>query len=559
MAEKPFRVGVNMAGAVSAGAYTAGVLDFLIEALDAWYDAKERFKQGQGKPVPMHDISLDVFSGASAGGMCAAIAAVMVQGEFAYIHDTNATGTTNRFYESWVNKIDIRELLKDEDLKSGEPVVSLLDCTIIDQIAEYALQPGKPKKRAYISPNLTLFLTLTNLTGIPYALNDKGPVEESTLYHPDRLRFETVLPGSPTTTPTAKPLPLGQPDQGAWGLLREAAKATGAFPIFLAPRMLAREKLDYERPMWQSVNLKANRDDPILPAGWKDIPERFNTVNVDGGVMDNDPFDLAHDYLASFNARPEDNQNPRDPLKAEAAVLTVAPFPSSDAPNWKPDFAASAAIPAALGSLASAVIAQSRFFGESLALILKGTESSRYLIAPSDNSLPRGVPSLQCGSLGAFGGFFERKFRAHDYQLGRRNCQLFLQKQFVIPAANPIVSSGLDTLADKRGDAVREFKAPPPGTKTEPQGEPWIPVIPLCGKAVRDPVPKLPREQIGEAAVEEIVTLIYERARAVVPAMAQKVPAWLVRAGIDDVTNFIGLLGLGKAKLAEYLLAQLNV
>lgn len=28
-----FKIGVTMAGAVSAGAYTAGVLDFLIEAL----------------------------------------------------------------------------------------------------------------------------------------------------------------------------------------------------------------------------------------------------------------------------------------------------------------------------------------------------------------------------------------------------------------------------------------------------------------------------------------------------------------------------------------------
>jgi hypothetical protein len=35
-----FRVGINMAGAISAGAYTAGVLDFLTEALDAWYKAK---------------------------------------------------------------------------------------------------------------------------------------------------------------------------------------------------------------------------------------------------------------------------------------------------------------------------------------------------------------------------------------------------------------------------------------------------------------------------------------------------------------------------------------
>ena len=33
-----FEIGLVMAGAVSAGAYTAGVVDFLIRALDQWYE-----------------------------------------------------------------------------------------------------------------------------------------------------------------------------------------------------------------------------------------------------------------------------------------------------------------------------------------------------------------------------------------------------------------------------------------------------------------------------------------------------------------------------------------
>jgi predicted patatin/cPLA2 family phospholipase len=31
-----FKIGLVLAGAVSAGAYTAGVVDFLFEALEAW-------------------------------------------------------------------------------------------------------------------------------------------------------------------------------------------------------------------------------------------------------------------------------------------------------------------------------------------------------------------------------------------------------------------------------------------------------------------------------------------------------------------------------------------
>jgi len=118
---KTFRIAINMAGAISAGAYTAGVLDFLTEALDAWYKAKT-----DNEWVPIHNVSIDVFSGASAGGMCAAISAILLQDEFDHISDTSKTKTNNRFYESWVNMIDIRELLKTKDLKSPGPVISLL-------------------------------------------------------------------------------------------------------------------------------------------------------------------------------------------------------------------------------------------------------------------------------------------------------------------------------------------------------------------------------------------------------------------------------------------------
>ena len=114
-----FKIGISMAGAVSAGAYTAGVLDFLAEALDAWYNAKAR-----GEAVPSHDVSIEVMSGASAGGMCAAISSVMLQENFQHIDDPEKhshplpVGTVpNRLYESWVNKIDIHKLLQINDVK----------------------------------------------------------------------------------------------------------------------------------------------------------------------------------------------------------------------------------------------------------------------------------------------------------------------------------------------------------------------------------------------------------------------------------------------------------
>ena len=45
-----FKLGINMAGAISAGAYTAGVLDFLMEALEEWEKAKVAFRAYLANP-----------------------------------------------------------------------------------------------------------------------------------------------------------------------------------------------------------------------------------------------------------------------------------------------------------------------------------------------------------------------------------------------------------------------------------------------------------------------------------------------------------------------------
>ncbi len=54
-----FHLGITMAGAVSAGAYTAGFMDYILEALSAWEAAK---KENENNPnsrlfVSAHDVS----------------------------------------------------------------------------------------------------------------------------------------------------------------------------------------------------------------------------------------------------------------------------------------------------------------------------------------------------------------------------------------------------------------------------------------------------------------------------------------------------------------------
>jgi hypothetical protein len=68
-----------MSGAISAGAYTAGVFDFLIQALDEWENARTgKYLEKGDDPgtIPNHFVGIKAISGASAGSIAAAIGAV---------------------------------------------------------------------------------------------------------------------------------------------------------------------------------------------------------------------------------------------------------------------------------------------------------------------------------------------------------------------------------------------------------------------------------------------------------------------------------------------------
>lgn len=546
-----FHLGINMAGAVSAGAYTAGVLDFLMEALEEWYAAKASANMA----VPLHDVSLDVFSGASAGGMCAAISAAMVRSSFQHIRnpaDASVRGTNNKFYESWVNQIDIEPLLGELDLAEGRPVISLLDSTIIDEIADYALAPAPVLEKPYISKSLTLFLTLTNVRGTPFSMNGDAPgsAEEEIAYYADTLQFETVSDSGTPVFSGAKPLPLGS-DSGDWPLLKEAAKATGAFPIFLAPRQIDRKAADYLNSPWLPVSFL---DPPSVVPHWPlHAEDVITTLNVDGGVTDNDPFELAHDFLAIQNPlatrNPQTGQleNPRLSDSANCAVLTVAPFPATGLYEAQYDLDRNSSVFGMLPNLLSVLIAQSRFLSESLTDVMSKLSYSRFILAPSDAENPT-KPALQCGLLGAFGGFFERGFRAHDYQLGRRNCQKFLRDYFRLSIANPIMAAGLHKLdPTTRSSVVQSF---------DPRQLGSIPLIPLCGTAVPD-VPPPARATIRSARVAQIVDRMVDRLHAIARPLLESsigtgLDCWAAQTAAKTL-----IATWGKAKLNAVLQKEL--
>src|SRR5262249_25147896 len=80
-----FRLAITMAGAASAGCYTAGVMDYLFEMLDLWEKAKRgehaALKAHKDK-IPNHQVIIDAMGGTSAGGMTATMSAIyMLKGK----------------------------------------------------------------------------------------------------------------------------------------------------------------------------------------------------------------------------------------------------------------------------------------------------------------------------------------------------------------------------------------------------------------------------------------------------------------------------------------------
>ena len=472
---KIFEIGLVMAGAGSAGAYTAGVIDYLIQALDEWQKAKEDGRTD----CPQHDVKIKVISGASAGGMIGAIMTALLNDTFSSIttlpenEPDESVMSKNKLYDSWVEKIDITKLLTSQDLeKKKTPVKSILDSTVLDEIANSAITfTPCGSKRKYISENLHIFLALTNLRGVPYDIDFKGGTGEGhgLSQHADYMHF--ILSEQETDDEGALWLNPKDAKHESWNILKQAALATGAFPISLAPRQLFRNSEDYDKRKWlipqeprvidgkcRVVNMK------VIKPQWPDeFIEKgrsfeYRYLCVDGGVMNNEPFEYAHRVLMG-----DDSFNPRNPKDVCRTILMIDPFPGVDSMTEKEveEFANYDIIKVVM-RLFSSLLQQVGFKMDELKLAQTPNVYSRFLIAPTrsaGNNKKYKYP-IASSVMGNFGGFLSKRFRKHDFQLGRRNCQKFLKDHFVIPLEdakkNPVFAGKDASELDKYKVTINE-------------------------------------------------------------------------------------------------------
>ena len=474
----PFEIGIAMAGAVAAGAYHGGFMDYLIEALDAWHEEKHR-----GAPVPPHRVTVKALSGASGGAMTAAIAATVLGRQIQPVRSDPGASCDNPFFQAWVNDISIWKLLGGDDLKKNGTLVSLLDSTELEAIAARViggaanLDPYTPR-REWLDPRLPVHLTVGNLRGVPYWSTIRGTANQGygIRLHRDHVRF-TLAQGSDVQVyddeTRLDPAAMSDP---AWTFLTTCGLGSGAFPLALAPRQVNPGRAAYRYRTVIREQLAGESFVAIEPS-WNVLektPQGYAFPTVDGGTMNNEPLDLVRHVLAGRFGR-----NPRDGDKAGRATILVDPFPElSDGPRTD---ASKLGPLAALGGMVNAMKMQSRSNIEDLALASAEEVYSRYLVSPDrgDAAVPsRGDPDkkfhLAGNFLGGFGGFLSRGVSVHDYMLGRLNAHNFLKEEFALPNAHPLFAHWSDE--DKERYAIENDAKEPT----------WLPIIPLVKSGERD-------------------------------------------------------------------------
>lgn len=557
--DRPFEIGIAMAGAVAAGAYHGGVMDFIVEALDAWYDAK-----GRGEDAPPHDVVLKVITGASGGGMTAALAALSLGRKTDPVREDPGVESKNPFFHAWVNEISIWKLLGDRDLEGDRKLISFLDSTALDDIGNRARTgaaslPLLTQRRGWLDSRLAVHITLGNLRGVPFWSSLRGTDQQGygIRLHRDHARFVLCLGnGAKVFADECRLDPSTDSNNANWKFLINCALASGAFPLFLAPRQIDMGQDAYRYRVVVCPDL--NEPDYVaVSPHWSLTGSNgsdYGFTSVDGGMMNNEPLDLARHVLAGRFGR-----NPRQGDKAIRATILVDPFPElSDGPSTE---ASGLTIFGAVKAIPDAWKMQARARIEELALASEEDVYSRFIIAPDrgNQAIPsRSKPNMEFhlagGFLEGFGGFLSRTISVHDYLLGRRNAQAFLAEDFALPKDHP--------LFENWSDAQRQRYAIPDDCGTPA----WLPIIPLVKTEDRDLLTDLPvlpdwpdfetptqGEPFDNGAdlIRKLKAAVFKRFRAIWPALVVEFrPTKLGGRLVFGIVKFLLPIGL-RSKIRE--------
>lgn len=270
-----------LSGAISLGAYEAGVVSQLAYAIARWNEERP-----EGPP----QVVIDLISGASAGAMTGGmLAAHLMEG-----------GDPREFVlanlESWASEATTFE----NQLKPLEgDRHSFLSSGRIDQIAQRLFRPASKDPRRVRQDELIYTCTVTSLDEIPFEFRAEStvPNQPFTMVGVTRRDWVTFSIAPPDEAPQVVEVAHGarrdETDHvhpADWNRLRAFAVASGAFPVAWQPQVISRYPQDYAEP-------------------WGNLDQELRLRYSDGGTLDNLPLERASDALPSLRTfNPDDER-----------------------------------------------------------------------------------------------------------------------------------------------------------------------------------------------------------------------------------------------------------
>ena len=465
LTEQPvFHLGLTMAGAVSAGCYSAGVMDYLFEILDLWERAKAGQTEIDPDLVPTHKVVIEAMGGASAGGMT-----TMMSGLYALGNDvkpvTKPLGDCyvhqNILYDSWVHLNDdqvktFRKLWNNSDFDhSDNKFYSLLNTQSIDEIAKRAfdyyrssnLKENVKALPSYISQDLELILSHTLLRGIPLEVDFSTIRRKGDDYKPTHTSYEHALlshfklnygnPVDPAHYFWFNPYEPSEKER-----MINSTIATGAFPLGLKFRKFSREQFSHsyiksmlKRSIFSDFG-KVNPDETNILL-FDNLPEDYETITVDGGAVNNEPYSEVASIVHNRAAK-------NGTGKLNFGVIMIDPFPDmiDKTKVYAEEEDLISVIPAILSTLRQQSKIKRKEMIEKLSKdYVKGQiYPKRNIYNAKKQKIGVEKYPIASGSFEAFGGFLDVKFREHDFFLGRDNARNFFRYFFSLPedAKSPI-------------------------------------------------------------------------------------------------------------------------
>ena len=483
---------ICMAGAVSAGAYTAGAMSVLFESLKLWESDDKTTRNALDNIAPKHRICIKGITGASAGSIQAILSSLDV---------FSASAHSNLGREAWLS-VSLSDLLDASDLKEIDRTVrSVLNTNALLDVTERVTAGYQwgTSHAPYLAKDYEIRLSITNLRGVPYniRLPESNRVDFGASFHNEYLRFKFVNDARSEPESEKHYLIDVDPNKAPrLDSLIHGGLASSAFPFAFEPIKLRRPAIQkgekfidiHDTREWlEPVRVRINGAITQLdytslqqsPSWNSNYGDNQTIFAVDGGVTNNEPILeafklLSGDTISDWGNLPEnDTWDAEEKRHLGGRVLFIDPFPNSldkqlDEDNLRLDKQAAA--------LKSALLRHARF-SEPITFMSK-LKNRVGLVYPSNPlRTPDGNESLaeedqmlaiKSGALGGFAGFLKPEFLEHDYVLGQLNMRRFLRYHFTIPADHVLVKSDADYIKN---------------WGIEKNGQTEVPLIPVFEKA----------------------------------------------------------------------------